>query len=463
MTAELKTVGLPRIGSGAAVARGDGNRLSGQPDIRRRHESDWPAYRDMVGRVAVLERTPVFFALDQGTQRLLATRLRRVTVAAGDLVLCQGEPGDTIFFVEKGRCRLVVERSSSSVTVAKLAPGDFFGERACVLNRPQPASVYADSDCSLLALDRASLHAVLGREQAVLEQLGKVADERSSVFAEMTEQASWGMFLHEATVVGVYSPKGGTGGSCLSLNLVGSLARRFPGQVLHLDLDFPYCHAALLAGLVPTSSLARAGAAPIDAFEEALLSAVLYHRGGPMILVGALRPEEADEVTPDLVTRAIGVLRKTFKYIVVDLGVAINDSTLALLDLTQHVVLVAAPELTAVKSAADAVGIMLELGTPDDRLTVVLNNRSPKSSVTRLAVEQILARPVDVEVGYDGMRPELAAVNGDILSLTNPKSEITRAAEALAELLEAIHGRNEIAGESAGKPTAELSVKDGVS
>jgi len=57
-----------------------------------------------------------------------------------------------------------------------------------------------------------------------------------------------------------------------------------------------------------------------------------------------LRPE-ADEVTPDLVHGPSAFCRKTFRYIVVDLGVTITDTTLALLDLTQHVVLVAAPEL----------------------------------------------------------------------------------------------------------------------
>src|SRR5207244_4852940 len=99
---------------------------------------------------------------------------------------------------------------------------------------------------------------------------------------------------------------------------------------------------------------------PPDSSGDAVLSAVRYAAGGPMILPGALRPEEADEVTPELVNKAIATLRKTFRYIVVDLGVTITDSTLALFDLTQHVVLVAAPELSAVKSAADAVDIRSE-------------------------------------------------------------------------------------------------------
>jgi pilus assembly protein CpaE len=217
---------------------------------------------------------------------------------------------------------------------------------------------------------------------------------------------------------------------------------------LLLDLDFPYTHAALLAGLVPTTSLARLADVPPESFEEALLSAVLYHSGGPMILAGSLRPEEADEVTPDLVTRAIGVLRKTFRYIVVDLGVTITDTTLALLDLTQHIVLVAAPELSALKSAADAIDILLKLGTPHDRLSVVLNNRSVKPAVTRSAVERMLKRKVDIEVGFDYSRPDQAAVNGEILSITNPRSEITKGADALAGLLDTYHSYDRPARQS---------------
>jgi pilus assembly protein CpaE len=396
----------------------------------------------MMARLAILERAPVFFALHESTQRAVARRLRRIRIPSGEMVVYQGEPGDTLFFIEQGRFRVVVERPPDVVTVAVLAEGDFFGEGACLLSRPQQASVYAQTDSTLLALDRQGLQAALaGRHPEVLQELRQVADQRFRAFADTSVQATWGMLLQEATVVGVYSPKGGSGGTCLSLNLVGSLSRRYPGEVLLLDLDFPYSHSALLAGLVPTSCLARMAAVPPESFEDVLLSAVLYHAGGPMILPGALRPEEADEVTPELIIKALGVLRKTFRYIVVDLGVTITDSTLALFDLTQHVVVVAAPELSAVKSAADAIDILNQLGTPHDRLTVVLNNRSVNPAVTRPAVERMLKRQIDVEVAFDGTRPERAAVDGVILSLVNSKSEMAKGSEELAALLDAKHGR----------------------
>lgn len=396
----------------------------------------------MVSRLEALERAPVFFSLPEQTLRALARRVRRVNVAAGEMVVFQGEPGDTIFFIERGRCRVMIEKPPGVVTVAVLSDGDFFGEGACMLHRPQQASVYAQTDCYLLALDRQSLHSVLmGNDSGALEELTRLADQRFNAFADTSVQATWGMLLEEGTVVGVYSPKGGTGGTSISLNLVGALARRHPGEVLLLDLDFPYSHSALLAGLVPTTCLARLAPISIESLEEVLLSAILYHPGGPMILPGALRPEEADEVTAELVTRAIAVLRKTFRYIVVDLGVTITDATLALFDLTQHVVVVTAPDMSAVKSASDAIDILKQLGTPDDRLTVVLNNRSLKPAVGKAAVERAIKRKVNLEVAFDGGRAEQAAVDGAILTLTNTRSEVARGAEELAGLLESIHGR----------------------
>src|SRR5438132_506673 len=411
-------------------------------DAPRRPDRPWPSFHDMVSRLSTLESAAVFFSLPEATLRALARRLRRIKVSAGDMIVFQGEPGDTIFIIERGRCRMVVEKPPSIVTVALLSEGDFFGEGATLLNRPQQASVYAQTDCYLLALDRQALHTTMaGRDHPALDELRQVADQRFRAFADTSVQATWGLLLQEATVVGVYSPKGGSGGTCISLNLVGALARRYPGEVLLLDLDFPYSHSALLAGLVPTSCLARMSSLPQESFEEVLLSAILYHPGGPMILPGALRPEEADEVTPELITRAISVLRKSFTYIVVDLGVTITDATLALFDLTQHVFLVAAPELSSVKSAADAIEILTQLGTPHDRLTVVLNNRSVKPPVTRPAVVRMLKREVNVEVAFDGTKPEQAAVDGVILSAADARSEMTRGCLRLATLLDATHGR----------------------
>ena len=395
-----------------------------------------PSVHEVIRRIAILERAPVFFALPDRALRALARRVRRISIRAGETIVYQGEPGDTIFFIEQGACRVVIEHAPAEVAVAMLGEGDLFGEAACILVRPQQASVHAQSDCTLVALDRSSLFAVLGRDRDFIDELTTFARQRVETFAAMESRAGWGAVHGEGSVIAMYAPRGGAGATCFSLNLVGSLATRHPGQVILLDLDLPYAHAALLAGLVPASCLARVADASPDAFEEQLLSAILYHPDGPMILAGALRPEEADAITADLLTRALAVLRRTFRYIVVDLAPAVSEPVLAALDAAEQVVVVTAPDLSSVKSAADALDILVELGVPDGRLAVLLNHRSSNAAVERATVERLLRRRVDVEAAFDGPRPDIAALKGEILSLTTQRSEIAKAAVALADLLE---------------------------
>ena len=85
--------------------------------------------------------------------------------------------------------------------------------------------MYAQTECYLLAIDRQSLHSVMaGRESDGMDDLRRLAEQRFSLFADISVQATWGQLLQEATVIGVYSPKGGSGGTCISLNLVGALS-----------------------------------------------------------------------------------------------------------------------------------------------------------------------------------------------------------------------------------------------
>jgi hypothetical protein len=57
-----------------------------------------------------------------------------------------------------------------------------------------------------------------------------------------------------------------------------------------------------------------------------------------------------------------------------------------------------------------------------------------------------------VEIDFDGTKPDEAAVKGEILVLTDPKSAISRGAEQLAQL---------IAGQVADTKTAKKGFKIG--
>jgi len=64
-----------------------------------------------------------------------------------------------------------------------------------------------------------------------------------------------------------------------------------------------------------------------------------------MLLPTVLSPEEADLITPELVSRTLTTLRSSLLFIVVDLGVALSEVALSVLESSQTVFVVATAEL----------------------------------------------------------------------------------------------------------------------
>src|SRR5438874_8214528 len=83
---------------------------AGEPESssQKKPEAPRPSFHDMTSRLGTIERAPVFFTFPEGQLRGIARRVRRMRIPAGELILAQGEVGDTIFFIERGRCRVVI-------------------------------------------------------------------------------------------------------------------------------------------------------------------------------------------------------------------------------------------------------------------------------------------------------------------------------------------------------------------
>jgi CRP-like cAMP-binding protein len=107
----------------------------------------------------LLQRIPIFSALPAPTLERLASELDTVIAPAGTPVIRQGDHGDRFYIVEAGGLRVSVDGSPGR----ELGPGDSFGEIALLRDVPRTATVEAETDSRLLALERdAFLDAVTG-------------------------------------------------------------------------------------------------------------------------------------------------------------------------------------------------------------------------------------------------------------------------------------------------------------
>ena len=396
-----------------------------------------PAPDELKRRFAVLERVAILFTLSDNILRALARQLQPVTVSKGSTIIKQGEPGDSLFIIEAGRCEATVEDSPGhQIVIAFWDAGDFFGEMALISGDPRTATVKALEECKLLVLDRKTLYETLPADSDAIIELTKLVEQRKDTLPNLIARAKMVAAEQAASTVAIYSPKGGSGRTTVAVNLAAALARRYPGEVLLVDLGLPYNHAALMANLVPTGCLALTSQVPESGFEEAILGAIVHHPGGMMLLPGVLKPEHADLISADLIARAMAVLSNAFRYIVFDLGVALTENVLSVLEHSQRIVLLATPELSTLKDITDLLNIFTNvLNIVPGRVILAMNNKMPKPVVSKEDVERTLKQEIVCEFKFDGSKPDEAAVKGEILVLSDPKSFITIGADALSEVI----------------------------
>jgi pilus assembly protein CpaE len=393
-----------------------------------------------------LERAPVLFTLVDPQLRRLARRLRPIELGRGTRVIQANQAGGGLYLIEHGSCGVAVETQPDHlVTVARLREGDVFGETA-LIDEPSAVSVITLDDCRLLAADRTSLRAVLPTDGPEASELRPLILRRQEAYRELAGLSGRVNRPGEAVVTAVYAPKGGSGRTTIALNLAAQLARGNPGSVLLIDLDLPYTQAALLCGLIPNGSLTtaswRASLGTDSDLEDALIGAAQLHTSGFMVLPAVVKVEESELIEAEQVSRALKVLRTTFRHIVVDLGISLNELSLGVFDAASHAIVVVAPELPSLRGGQDALRIIHDLmHFPEEGIKVVLNQRQANAVVPRATVERALGRPPDAVIGYDGDKPERAALKGAILAVSDRKSQISKGTLRLAELLEASAAR----------------------
>ena len=89
-----------------------------------------------------------------------AVRVRRYytrTLATGETVFDEGDPSDQLYVIQSGEVELVRESSQGERVVARLGPGDFFGELGVVLGELRSSRAVAVTTTRLIALDRETL------------------------------------------------------------------------------------------------------------------------------------------------------------------------------------------------------------------------------------------------------------------------------------------------------------------
>jgi CRP/FNR family cyclic AMP-dependent transcriptional regulator len=155
-----------------------------------------------------LKKVRLFKHIEEPELGALAASLLERALKKGQVLFREGDGGEEMFIVRRGS--IVISKGVKDrveQVLARIGPGDFFGEMALFDRSPRSATVQSDSDSILLVLDRDALDTLTVNSPraaaAFFHALVQVFIERLRASGDLVAEVTrWGL---EATGLDVES------------------------------------------------------------------------------------------------------------------------------------------------------------------------------------------------------------------------------------------------------------------
>jgi len=129
--------------------------------------------------VDMLRRTMIFRLLDDPGLFELGARLHHLSFAPGELIVRQGDAGDSMYIVISGQVAInYAGKGGKEMQVAVVSPGDFFGEASLLTGETRNSSAVALTRVDCYELQKAGLEGVLGSRADLAEDMSVVLAHR---------------------------------------------------------------------------------------------------------------------------------------------------------------------------------------------------------------------------------------------------------------------------------------------
>lgn len=206
-----------------------------------------------------------------------------------------------------------------------------------------------------------------------------------------------------AKLLAIFSPKGGTGSTCVATNIAVALHLVTRKKVLLVDLDLELGETALLLGVEPRFSfvdLVR-NFHRVDA--GLLASYIERHESGVELLSAPFHPAKAETVTGDQIRQILHFLKQHYDYIVVDTSKSFSPPTLATFEQADHVFLITNLDLPSLRNITRCLPLLERMGSVkgEDWLRLVVNRYQASDPISLKEVEKTLGLSVYWTLGND--------------------------------------------------------------
>jgi pilus assembly protein CpaE len=257
----------------------------------------------------------------------------------------------------------------------------------------------------------------------------------------------------EGKILVVYSAKGGTGCTTLATNLALGLNTEETPTIL-VDASLQFGDVGVAMNLQVKNSFADLAARASELDGDYVEEILIRHDSGLRVLAAPPRPEMADEIRADEVRQVLQFLRNEYAYIIVDTGSMMDDITLAVIDSADLMILMATPEIPAIKDARLVLDLLGVLEFPRERVFFVLNKTERKVGISPEAIGENLKVSVEGDIPLD-IKTVVTSLNKGVPLLVTDRGSVV--ARQILQLMGNIKQRLVASSEDEEEEEAERS------
>ena len=143
-----------------------------------------PAKAEPVFSPTPVPNSPLFEELSEDERAALIKEMDLVSHDEGDVIISEGDPGNSMFIVTSGEVKVYTRGKAGSVYLAKLGEGEFFGEVSVLTGKPRTATITASRPTELLRLDKEKLDTALAKHPGIRRVLDEFYKKRATQTVE---------------------------------------------------------------------------------------------------------------------------------------------------------------------------------------------------------------------------------------------------------------------------------------
>lgn len=378
---------------------------------------------------SLLKKIPIFKGLTPSDFEKLETIIEEKEFNAGVRLFSTGDDPDAFYIIKSGSVRIVQEADGDEVELATLGEGDFFGEMGVLEGSPRMAAAIMDSGGTLLEVEAHEFHRFMAINPTISMKIMSTMSKRYRVKAAGKDDEGASP-TGPGKVVSVFTATGGVGNSLIIANLAGVLKRRGK-NVCILDCDMMFGDQVGIFSVQGRNSLS----ALVEESEigyETLERIVEKTKAGIDLVPAPLRPEEAEQIVPDLVRVVVEVLKGRYDWVLIDTANSVAELNLTLLESADTSLYVMTPEFLALKNARRWFSILNLIGIHQD-IQLVINKESKADVQLRDNIAKSLDKEILMSLPWDPRSAKRCLNSGELCGDRDSEAPLSQAFEELAD------------------------------